>query len=198
MGGGRERNNVIFKTSVESNSVTPEMVNAWSETSLPTLLYNYDLKDIYNADEFGLFYQCVPNKTYQLKSEKCSGGKLSKVRITGMASADAAGDKLPMFVIGKVRKPSCFKNVKFFPCRYRHQKKSWMDGILFEEWVRELDRKLLSEGIEVIDNCPAHPHIENLKAIKLFFLPPNTTYITQPMDQGVIRSLSEVPYKCCP
>ena len=49
--------NVTFKTrSGESNSVTPEMVNAWSETSLPTLLYNYDLKDIYNADEFGLFY----------------------------------------------------------------------------------------------------------------------------------------------
>ena len=32
------------------------MVNAWSETSLPTLLYNYELKDIYNVDEFGLFY----------------------------------------------------------------------------------------------------------------------------------------------
>ena len=42
-----------------------------------------ELKDIYNANEFGLFYQCVPNKTYQLRSEKCSGGKLSKVRITG-------------------------------------------------------------------------------------------------------------------
>ena len=154
--------------------------------------YNYDLKDIYNADEFGLFYQYVPNKTYQLKSEKCSGGKLSKVRITGMvsatgmASANAAGDKLPMFVIdiGKAR--------KFLPCRYRHQKKSWMDGILFEEWARELDRKFLSEGRNValvIDNCPAHPHIEYLKAIKLFFLSPNTTSITQQMDQGVIRSL---------
>ena len=72
-----------------------------------------------------------------------------------------------------------------------------MDGILFEEWVRELDRKFLSEGRNValaIDNCPAHPHIENLKAIKLFFLSPNTTSITQPMDQGVIRSL-KVKYR---
>ena len=84
-----------------------------------TPLYNYDLNDIYNADECGLFYQCVPfyqwvpNKTYQLKSEKCSGGgKLSKVCISGMASANAAGDKLPMFVIEKARKPRCFKNVK--------------------------------------------------------------------------------------
>ena len=53
----KERNNISFKTvSGESKSVTPEMVNAWSETSLPTLLSNYDLKDICKTDEFGLFY----------------------------------------------------------------------------------------------------------------------------------------------
>ena len=109
-----------------------------------------------------------------------------------MASANAAGDKLPMFVIGKAQKPRCFKNVKVLPCRHRHQKKSWMDGILFEEWVRELERKFAPEGKNValvIDNCPAHPHIENLKVSKLFFYTPNTTCTTQPMDQGIIRSL---------
>ena len=36
---------------------------------------------------------------------------------------------------------------------------------------------------------PSHPHTDNLKAIKSHFLPPNTTCKTQPMDQGVIRSL---------
>ena len=52
----KERN-ISFKTvSGKLKSITPEMVNAWSETSLPTLLSNYDLKDIYNADKFGLFY----------------------------------------------------------------------------------------------------------------------------------------------
>ena len=149
------------------------MVNVWSETSLPTLLHNYDLKDNYNADEYGLFYQCVPNKSYQLKSEKCSGGKLSKVRIAGMTSANAAGGKLPMFVIGKARKFLPFVDIDI------KRRAGWMDGILFEEWVRELDWKFLSVRRNfalVIDNCPAHPHIENLKAIKLFFLP-------QPMDK---------------
>ena len=43
------------KVSGEPNSVTPEMVNALKETSLLTLLSNYDLKGIYNADDFGLF-----------------------------------------------------------------------------------------------------------------------------------------------
>ena len=80
--------------SGESNSVTPKMVHAWKKTSRPTLLSKYDLKDTYNNDtEFGLFCKCMINKTCQLKSEKCSGGKLSKVRITGMITANAVGDK---------------------------------------------------------------------------------------------------------
>jgi len=46
----------------------------------------------------------------------------------------------------------------------------------------------------VLDNCSAHPHVTGLKAIKLFFLPPNTTSVTQPMDQGIINSF-KVHYK---
>ena len=49
-------------------------------------------------DEFGLFNQCLPTKTYHLSGEKGSDGKNSKVRLTGMA---AGRGKLPMFVIGK-------------------------------------------------------------------------------------------------
>ena len=67
-----------------------------------------------------------------------------------------------------------------------------MDSKLFEEWIREQGRKFALEGLKValvIDNCTAHPNIENLKSITLYFRPPNTTSCLQPMDQGVIRSL---------
>ena len=120
------------------------------------------------------------------------GGKLSQTCITGMEAANAMGYKLPMLVIGKTKNTRCFKNIKFSPCRYRNQRKSWMVGKMLEEWLRELGRKFAFEGrivAFVIDSCPAHPHIFNLKSIKLYFLPPNTTSKTQPMDQGVIRSL---------
>ena len=50
-----------------------------------------------------------------MKGEKGSGGKYSKVRLTRMAAASAAGEKLPIFVIGKSVKSRCFKNVKAFP-----------------------------------------------------------------------------------
>ena len=104
-----------------------------------------------------------------------------------------------MFVIGKSTKPRCFKNVKNLPCRYRSQNKSWMDGNLFTEWVRQPDNKFVAEGRKIaliIENCPAHPRIDNLQAVELIFLPPNTSSKTQPMDQGVIRSL-EAHYLSC-
>ena len=65
-----------------------------------------------------------------------------------------------------------------------------MDSVLFEEWVRDVNKKFQAEGRKValiIDNCPAHPIIENLSHVKLVFLPPNTISVNQPMDQGVIR-----------
>ena len=84
------RNNVSFKTvSGESKAVTSEIVAGWNETIIPILLSNYDLENIYNADEFGLFYQCLPDRYYQLKTEKCSSGKHSKIRIIGLAAANA-------------------------------------------------------------------------------------------------------------
>ena len=176
----------------ESKSVTKEMTSSWSETTLPTILSNYKLENIFNADEFGLFYQCIPDKTYHLKEEKCSGGKKIIVRLTGMAAASAVGEELPMFVIWKSKNPRCFKNVKHLPCEYKSQKKSWMNSEIFEEWVRKLDRKLRADDrniVLIIDNCPAHPSISNLTNVQLVYLPANTTSILQPMDQGVIPSL---------
>ena len=67
-----------------------------------------------------------------------------------------------------------------------------MNSFLFDEWVKKLDEKFEKENrkfILIVDNCPAHPIIESLKAVELVVLPPNTTSKTQPMDQGVKRSL---------
>ena len=120
--------NATFReVSGEEKSCTPEMIASWKKTHLPTILSRYELKDIFNADEFGLFYQALPSKSMHFKNEQCSGGKFSKVRLTGLAAVNATGEKLPMFVIGKAAKPRCFKNVKNLSCCCRSQNKSWME-----------------------------------------------------------------------
>ena len=105
-----------------------------------------------------------------------------KTRITSLAAANSVGDK--------TKKQQSFKNVKFLLCLYKNQRKSWMNGVLLEEWVSELDKKFVSERRKTgIHNGPVHRQVENLKSIKLLFLPPNTTSQIQPMDQNVIISL---------
>ena len=67
-----------------------------------------------------------------------------------------------------------------------------MDGDLFTEWVKELDRKFAAQSRKIaliVHNCLTHPIVDGLKAIEPIFLPWNATSKTQPIDQGVIRGL---------
>lgn len=49
------------------------------------------------------------------------------------------------------------------------------------------------KAVLVLDNAPAHPSEEQLVSddgrIRVLYLPPNTTSVIQPMDQGVISAL---------
>ena len=154
--------NILSDISGESKSVIEEMTAPWTETTLPTILSRYPLENMFNGDEFGLFCQCLPNKTLHLKGEKWPGGKHSKIRLTWLAAGNAYSDRLPMFVIGNANKLRCFKGVRNLPCRYRAQRKSGMTAELFEEWVRQLDQKFSAANRKIaltIDNCTAHPHV---------------------------------------
>ena len=154
----------------------------WREITLLTILSYYNSGNIYNADDFGLLCSALPTKSMYLSRKKCSGGKNSKVRFTGFAAANMCGEKIPIFVIRKSKKLCCVKGIRHTPCSYRE---------LFEEWVKEQDRKFTLEVRKVamvIDNCTTHLNIKNLKSITLYFLPTYTTSCLQPIGQGVIRS----------
>ena len=59
----KSHHGVAFKAIAgEAQSCTLEMTASWKEPTLPTLLSNYALSDIFNADEFGLFYKALPDK----------------------------------------------------------------------------------------------------------------------------------------
>ena len=66
-----------------------------------------------------------------------------------------------------------------------------MTSAIFEEWVKEWDSELHRSDRKIVlflDNCSAHPHVTTTN-IQLQFLPPNNTFIIQPMDQGIIKNL---------
>ncbi|XP_005104807.1 tigger transposable element-derived protein 4 [Aplysia californica] len=178
--------------AVKTESLTP----VESRTKgLLTLLRDFEPRDIYSADETGLFYRCLPFNTLALKGEKCSDGKAPKNRLTVLVAANMDGsDKLPLLIIGKFDRLRCFKYCKYLPLQYKANKKSWMTAALFESWVRSLDASFKCEGRKialVVDNCLAHPDIDDLHAVTLMRLPSNTTSVLQPCDQGIIASLKK-------
>lgn len=189
----KERHGLNFKKLCgQSAAVDDSVVQDWL-SRLPTLIEGFDPRDIYNADETGLFYKCLPDRSLTLKGEACHGGKNSKERLTILLCSNSDGsDKRVPFVIGKSAKPRCFKNVKTLPVTYRANSKAWMTNEFFSLFLRDFDDSIGKEKRKVIlfiDNCSAHsPDVSFLKNVKVIFYPPNCTSRVQPLDLGIIHS----------
>lgn len=164
----------------------------------------YTPKQIFNADETGLFWKRMPARTYIAKEERTAPGfKAAKDRVTVLLTANAAGDcKMKPLLITKSANPRALKGYskEHLPVILKSNNKGWMTATLFQEWLKlyaipawkeycskaNLDFKILL----IIDNAPTHPPdlVELNENVKVVFVPPNTTAIMQPMDQGVIAS----------
>ena len=164
--------------SGEAESCTPEMTAHWKQTHV-TILSRYNLQDIFNTDEFGLFFQVLPNRTLELKGDKCTGGKHSKIRLTRISLASATVEKLQL-LHWKKQKPEMLQECEVFIMHEKGTRKSWMDSEIFTEWIKQLESKVLDQNRKVAfiaHNCPVHPHVPDLTVTDLFFLPLNTTSV---------------------
>ena len=104
----------LLNISGESKSVTEGMTSSWTETMLPTILSRYSLENIFNADEFGPFYQCLPNKALHLKGKKCSRAKHSKICLTGLAAGNASGERLLMLSLERLINRDVLKALEIY------------------------------------------------------------------------------------
>lgn len=107
----------------------------------------YRDEEIFNADEMGLFFRLTPDHSLKFKGEKCSGGKLSKERVTVLVAANMSGSiKRKLLVIAKSKMLRCFKNVKNLPVDYDFNKKAWMTSTIFENTLIKWDSELLKQN----------------------------------------------------
>lgn len=80
----KSRNGIVEKIiSGESAAVSEVDREHYRTNILPSLLKKYDSKDIFNADEFGLFFKCSLDRILTFNGDTCHGGKKSKERVTG-------------------------------------------------------------------------------------------------------------------
>lgn len=192
----KARENIGFKRMHgEKKDADTSAAEHWKNNVLPQILLDYNPDDIYNADETGMYYRAIPDGTLSFKKETVCGSKKSKDRVTALVTANMSGsDKRRLLVIGKSKDPRCFRGKKSLPVKYESNKNSWMTSDIFKTWIKEFNKEMCKEKRKVIllvDNCSAHPKeaAERLTNVRLEFLPPNTTSVIQPCDQGIIRNL---------
>ncbi|KAK0160472.1 hypothetical protein PV328_007880 [Microctonus aethiopoides] len=200
----KRRHNILSMDTVgkkgSSNVDAAENFITWFENYIQE--ENLCEHQIFNCHETGLNFKNMPRKTFILKQEtSTSDCKEMKERITIMASSNASGElKIPLVVIGRSTEPRCMKNIAKLPVYYKSQECAWMVSSLFKEWFFSefvpkvtlylKSKKLSIKAVLLVDNCSSHPQKLQIGTnIKVIFLPPNTSALIQPMDQGVLQYL---------
>ena len=194
-----KRNNFkAYKSHGESGDADEEAIRN-AMPSLRATLSMYRLNDIFNADEYVLFYTEAPNIT--IGPGPLKGNKKRKDRITFLVCANVDGtERLPPLVIGRSKNPQSFDGQERSEhgFDYHHSKKAWMTCDLFYEWLKRFDSIIGTTAgrrvLLLIDNASCHgteSTLPNLDHVQVVFLPKNTTSKLQPMDAGVIACIKK-------
>ena len=166
---------------------------------------NYSPEQVFNADETGLFYKKMGNRTYIHKEvKKLPGFKAFKDRVTLLFAGNAAGDcKLKPMLVYRAENPRALKglNKRFLPVVWKSNRKAWVTAKIFEEWFHQdfvpevklylAKKNLAFRAILLVDNAGGHTaqslNLEHPN-VTVSYLPPRTTSLLQPMDMGIIKT----------
>jgi hypothetical protein len=187
------------KFQIHGESGDAEMNNIEEALNqLKDRIKDYNRSDIYNMDETALFYNLAPDTT--IARQQIEGSKKDKTRITIALTCNADGtDKLPPLFIGHAGKPRCFnkksgEELGFF---YLHNKKAWMTGLFFQEFLKRFNDHVNRKVLLLVDNAPSHIWKDlNLPNVEILSLPKNTTSKLQPLDAGIIASFKRYYRRC--
>jgi hypothetical protein len=131
----KKRHNIVWNgVCGESKDVDASLVGEY-KPELLELISPYEPKDIYDADEIGLFFGNYQQNHSRLREESEQGGKMPEERLTVLLCGNMAGEMEKHLVIGKAAKLICFKNLKInnLSVIWRKDKKAWMTAAALEE-----------------------------------------------------------------
>jgi hypothetical protein len=144
----KKRHNIVRNgVCGESKDMDESEVSEY-KSKLLELMSPYEPKNIYNADETGLFFRALSTRSLAVKGEKRTSGKMSKERLIVLLCGNMVGEMEKPVVIGKAAKPRCFKNLKIndLPVIGRNNKNAWMTAATMEEWLNMFNAKMKKEN----------------------------------------------------
>ncbi|KFD63957.1 hypothetical protein M514_23948 [Trichuris suis] len=193
------------KLSGEASSADHEAAARYPEILESIMLEgSYMDQQVFNAGETGLFWKRMPTRTYLFMNEKSqTGHRVSEDRFTVLLGGNLKGNfKLKPMLVYQSRFPRALKGCSQGspPVIFRANKKAWLTKASFEEWFLNhfcpavqkycKPNNIAFKALLVLDNAPSHPtnHGQLNENVKVTFMPPNTTALLQPMDQGIIAT----------
>ncbi|XP_065436021.1 tigger transposable element-derived protein 1-like isoform X2 [Chrysemys picta bellii] len=192
-----------IKVSDEAASADEEAARVFPEALAKIIEKGgYCAQQVFNVAETRLFWKKIPLRTDMAEEEESMPGyKAAKDRITLLLGANAAGDfKLKPLLVYHSENPKAFHgySTAFLPVIWKSHPNVWVNKNIFEDWfnyhfvpsVRDYCSKnnLAFKALLILNNSPGHPpSLDDMHPdIQVVFLPPNTTSLLQPVDQGVI------------
>jgi DDE superfamily endonuclease/Tc5 transposase DNA-binding domain len=185
-----------FHGEAASVSVTTAAVDEMSQ--LKEEVAGVPVGNRYNMDETALYWRLAPSVS--LATRNLPGVKKDKSRVTlAMTTNDTGDDGFPVWVIGKAKVP---RPLAGFPFQahglvWKSNRTAWMTGEIMGQWLKAFYAHIAAtkpgqKVILLLDNFSGHragvDMVPPPANIAVRFLPPNTTSIWQPMDQGIIRA----------
>jgi hypothetical protein len=117
--------------------------------------------------------------------------KEGKDRFTAIIAVTQSGEVFKPLIVGKSENPRSFPKFGNKSFYYDYSPTAWVTKTIFEKYIYILNNIFSSQNKKVaiiIDNCSAHYiQADRFQNISLFYLPPNTTSIAQPLDGGIIE-----------
>ncbi|XP_062716774.1 tigger transposable element-derived protein 1-like [Aedes albopictus] len=168
----------------------------------------YHADQVFNADETGLYWKKMPSRTYLAAAERtASGFKAAKDRITLLFCSNASGElMLKPLLLHRAKRPRSMQKEDFdkLPVYWMNNPKAWVTQQIFKDWfemhfIPDVKKYLEEKGLEfkvllLLDNAPGHLKLDHPN-VRVEFLPPNTTSLIQPQDQGIISNFKKLYIK---
>lgn len=99
----KRRYSISFKTlHGEKKSADKPAAEKWLNEDFPSILITFGMKDIFNADEYALYFRDLPYKSYFSFDALIGGFKVRKDRISDLACANMDGGEKRLLSLGKV------------------------------------------------------------------------------------------------
>ncbi|XP_050709471.1 tigger transposable element-derived protein 1-like [Eriocheir sinensis] len=165
---------------------------------------DFSPKQVFNIDETGLYWKKMPASTYIFTKERTAPGfKAAKDRLTLALGGNAEGDvKLKPLLVYSHENPRALKNTSkpSLPVYWKSSKKAWVTTSIFHDYIYNYfspfvsrytsANNLANKALLLLDNAPAHTPamVDWCANVQVCFLPPNTTSLIQPCDQGLIST----------